>query len=179
MAMRLAFLRAINLGATRQFPKEAIRAAVESAGGTDVATYINTGNVRFDTSLRSRTRIEAALERAFLADRGFEVPTVTFTAEELRRAVAEGSELHAERGGAGRHYVTLLKSEPDPGAAAELEALSTDDERAVVRGRVVHLMLGEDYRTARLDNARVERALGVGTNRNLTVLSAIVDRWCG
>ena len=44
-----AFLRAINLGATRKFPKDAIKAAVEGAGMTDVETYINTGNVRFTT----------------------------------------------------------------------------------------------------------------------------------
>ena len=40
----IAFLRAINLGARRRFPKDAIKAATEAAGGTDVETYINTGS---------------------------------------------------------------------------------------------------------------------------------------
>lgn len=79
MATYVAFLRAINLGAKRKFPKDAIVAAVEAAGFTEVETYINTGNVRFDTTMRSRAKIEAALEEAFLADRGFEVPTIVFT----------------------------------------------------------------------------------------------------
>ncbi len=78
-----AFLRAINLGAVRKFPKDAIKAAVESAGMTDVETYINTGNVRFTTSMRSRAKIETALEKAFRADRDFEVPTFVFTPAEL------------------------------------------------------------------------------------------------
>ena len=33
----------------------------EAAGGTDVETYINTGNVRLTTSLRSPARVRAAL----------------------------------------------------------------------------------------------------------------------
>ena len=88
MPTYVAFLRAINLGATRKFPKDAIRAATEAAGGSDVETYINTGNVRVTTPLRSRARVEAALERAFAAEAGFEVPTIVFTPKELV-AIAE------------------------------------------------------------------------------------------
>ena len=92
-----AFLRAINLGAKRKFPKAAIVAAVEAAGFTDVETYINTGNVRFDTTLRSRAKIEAALEKAFVAERGFEVPTIVFTPKELRAIAEEAASLRARR----------------------------------------------------------------------------------
>ena len=79
MPTYVAFLRAINLGATRKFPKDAIKAAAEKAGFTDVETYINTGNLRVTTRMRSRAKVEAALEKAFLEDRGFEVPTIAFT----------------------------------------------------------------------------------------------------
>jgi len=79
MAAYVALRRAINLGATRKFPNAEIVAAVERAGGTDVETYINTGNLRLTTRLRSGAKVEAALEPAFLADRGFEVPTIVIT----------------------------------------------------------------------------------------------------
>ena len=45
MPTYVAFLRAINLGPNRKFAKADIVAATEAAGGTDVETYINTGNV--------------------------------------------------------------------------------------------------------------------------------------
>src|ERR687895_789041 len=60
MATYLGFLRAINLGPNRRFPKAAIVAATEAAGFRDVATHIASGNVRFDTTMRSRARIEDA-----------------------------------------------------------------------------------------------------------------------
>src|ERR1700754_130933 len=110
VATYIGFLRALNLGPTRKFAKASIVRAVEAAGFTEVATYINTGNVRFDTTMRSRARIEAALEEAFLADRGFEVPTMVFTRAELRDIAAD-AERFAD-GHDGHHYVSLLKDEP-------------------------------------------------------------------
>ena len=176
MATYLAFLRAINLGAKRKFPKDAIRACVEGAGFTDVETYINTGNVRFSTPLRSRAKIELALEEAFLADRGFEVATIVFTPAELREVAADAARF--AEGHRGRHYVSLLKDPPTAEAIALLEQRSTAEEVARVGGRAVHLLLGENYHEARLSNAVVEKALGVATNRNLNVISTLAQKWC-
>lgn len=171
-----AFLRAINLGATRTFPRADIVAAVEAAGGTDVATYINTGNVRLTTAVRSRARVEEALERAFRADRGFAVPTIVFTLPELREIADDVEELG--EGHDGRHYVSLLKDEPTAAGRRALEQAGSDGERAVVRGRAVHLLLrGPAYRTASLTNATVEKHVGVATNRNATVIRTLAERW--
>jgi uncharacterized protein (DUF1697 family) len=173
VATYIAFLRAINLGAKRKFPKDSIVAAVEAAGFTGVATYINTGNVRFDTTLRSRARIEAALEREFEAAAGFAVPTIVLTQKELREIAEEASTF----GHGGKHYVSLLKEPPTAAAVKALEDSVTTDEVARVGGRAVHLLLGENYHEARLTNASVEKHLGVATNRNLTVIKALADKW--
>jgi uncharacterized protein (DUF1697 family) len=175
MATYIAFLRAINLGATRKFPKDAIKAAVEAAGGTNVETYINTGNVRFDSTLRSRGKVEAALEEAFLEDRGFEVPTIVFTPQELAE-IAEDAKRFGD-GHAGRHYISLLKEAPSAATVAKLDELYTTEEVARVGGRAVHLLLGEQYHTAKLTNAVIEKQLGVATNRNLTVIRTLAERW--
>lgn len=176
MPTYVAFLRAINLGPTRKFPKADIVSAVEVAGGTDVATYINTGNVRFTTTLRSRAKVEAALEKAFEADRGFAVPTIVFTTAEIRTIAEDADEL--AEGHAGKHYVSLLKEQPSAAGTRTIEAAGGAGERAVVRDRAVHLLIGDNYREASLENAAVEKALGVATNRNVTVIRAIAEKWC-
>ena len=176
MATYVGFLRAINLGPTRKFPKADIVAATEAAGFDDVATHINTGNVRFSTAMRSRARIEAALEKAYLADRGFEVPTIVFRPAELCAIADQAEEIAA--GHPGTHYVSLLKDEPSAALAREVEALSTERDLARVRGRAVHLVIGDPYHSAALTNATVEKQLGVATNRNLKVVRAIADKWC-
>lgn len=180
MATWFGFLRAINLGAKRKFAKGDIAACVENLGFTGVATHINTGNVRFDTTWRSRAKIETALEGAFAADRGFEVPSICFSLAELARLGADVAELG--EGHTGKHYVSLLKDEPGAEQLAAIEKVAAErgseaGERLVVRGRAAHLLLGQEYHTALLTNSVVERALGVATNRNATVIRAIIAKW--
>ena len=174
MPTYIAFLRAINIG-KRTFTRDAIVAACEGAGCTDVETYINTGNVRVTTPLRSRAKVEAALEAAFENAAGFDVPTIVLTPKELREVAA-----YAERAGLthdGRHYVSLLKDAPSATAVRKLEGAGNDGERALVDGRGVHLLLGQDYHSAKLSNAVVEKHLGVATNRNLNVIRTLAEKW--
>jgi uncharacterized protein (DUF1697 family) len=174
MPTYIAFLRAINVG-KRQFLKAAIVKACEDAGFTDVETYINTGNVRVTTTLRSRAKVEAALEKAFRAEAGFEVPTIVLTPSELSAVAAAAEQVGAGHG--GRHYVSLLKDPPTAAAVAKLDGAGGTGERAVVDGRGVHLLLGENYHEATLDNALVEKHLGVATNRNLNVMRTLAEKW--
>jgi uncharacterized protein (DUF1697 family) len=175
----LAFLRAINLGAKRVFPKDDIRRCVEAAGFEDVATHLNTGNVRFTSRMRSRARIEQSLEREFRADRGFEVPAIVFSAAEFAALAAEARELTAARPGLARHYVYLLKDELPPDVTAQVEASSGPLGEMVVRGRAAHALLGPGYADGTVDPLRAAKLLGVATNRNLNVVSGLADRWCG
>ena len=176
MTTYIAFLRAINLGAKRKFPKGDIVAATEAAGFTGVATHINTGNVRLETSMRSRARIEQALEEAYLADRGFEVPTVVYSQSELR-------EVHEHAGRAvhdGHHYVALLRDDPTEVGVERLLEKAQPGERIEIGGRALHLFVGADgVSGTKLTNPLVEKALGTtSTWRNPTVVAALVEKWC-
>ena len=72
-----------------------------------------------------------------------------------------------------------LKAPPTAAAIKALDDSITTDEVARVGGRAVHLLLGENYHEARLTNASVEKHLGVATNRNLTVIRALAEKWGG
>ena len=174
MPSYIAFLRAINIG-NRKFAKDAIVAACEAAGCTDVETYINTGNVRVTTPLRSRAKVEAALEEAFAAAAGFDVPTIVLTPEELTAVAAYAEKVGRDHG--GLHYVSLLKDAPTSAAVKKLDGAGKDGERAVAEGRGVHLLLGQDYHSAKLTNAIVEKHLGIATNRNLKVIRTLAEKW--
>ncbi len=185
MPTYVAFLRAINLGSARKFPKDAIREAVESTGATGVETYINTGNVRLSLPLRSRAKVEATLEAAFVAARGFEVPTMAFTPAELAEIAADCDELAAELVEQGvpefRQYVSLLKEPASAAAVRAMEALEHEGEAARVRGRAVHIALHrvDAYHAAQISNVTVEKMIGVATNRNANVIRELARRWGG
>lgn len=178
MPVYVAFLRAINLASKRTFPKDAIRAATESAGATEVETYINTGNVRLTSTRRSVAAVRADLERAYAADRGFSVPTVVFTPGELRDIVEQGRELEATYGPVKNPMVSLFAEAPSAAAARTAEALELADERCVVRGRAAFALIDRDMATSRLTRLKEFAALGEGTARTLRVLATLVDKWC-
>ena len=178
MATYLAFLRAINLGAKRVFPKDDIRRVVESVGFEEVVAHINTGNVRFESRMRSRQRIEKTLEAAFAADRGFEVPTIVFSTADFREVARQTRELDQANPGLARHYVYLLKDELPKATVARIEELATDAGSMVVRGRAAHALLGPGYQAGSVDPLGAAKLLGVATNRNLAVVTAIAEKWC-
>ncbi|GAB3030824.1 hypothetical protein GCM10011376_23760 [Nocardioides flavus (ex Wang et al. 2016)] len=178
MPTYVAFLRAINLGARRKFPKDAIRTATEAAGGTGVETYINTGNVRLTHPARSVPRVQAALEEAYAAAAGFDVPTVVFTAADLAALTARGEELHAEHDPSGQHYVTLYSSAPASAAVEAAQALEHPGETVVVEGRAAYVLLDGDIHTSRLLSSKEVTALGQGTARTIKVLRTVTEKWC-
>ena len=172
----VAFLRAVNVG-KRKYPMAELREALGDAGFEEVETHIQTGNVQFRTSLRSRPKVIAALEKAMLEDRGFEVPVVLMTPQQLRAVHDEAVEVAAGRELKG-HYVSLLVDRPTATGRATLEARSDDGEEIRVGERAVHLMLtAKPYHEATTSNAEVEKALGVATTRNLTVIRALSEKW--
>jgi len=176
----LGFLRAVNIG-KRPYRTADLRAALEGAGYADVETYIQTGNIRIGSPLRSQARVEAGLERLFAADRGFEVPTMVFSPSELAARVEEAPGVAEEALGRQpdyAHYVGLLKAPVSSTAAEAAADLSLPGERVVVRGRAVHLLYDAGYGQARLSMPKLERTVGTATSRSLKVLREIAERWC-
>ncbi len=177
MADYVAFLRAINLGKNRKFPMAELRECLAEAGFGDVETYIQTGNVRLSSSLRSPQRVAARLEEVFAVDRGFDVQTVVLTPSELRATYDEAMALDVPSDDDIRRYVTLLKEPASAAAVEAVHALEVEGESARVSGRAVHVWVRDGYQNAKLNNARLERILGAATTRDLKVIAALAQRW--
>ena len=62
-------------------------------------------------------------------------------------------------------------------AVEEIHAIDLETEAARVRGRAVHVWVRDGYQNARLNNARIERSLGVATTRDLKVITTLAERW--
>lgn len=172
----IALLRAVNVGG-RAYPMAELRALLEETGYRDVETHIQTGNVRLSSPMRSRRRLATALETLFVGDRGFVVPTVVLTPEELTAIAADADEVAAERPPEFGHYVEVMREEPDAEAIRVLEGRDLPGQRAVVRGRAVHLLFDIPYHEARGPDAATRRALGVSTNRNAKVVRTLAAKW--
>jgi uncharacterized protein (DUF1697 family) len=174
MTTHLAFLRAINLGKNRRVPMAQLKEVLTEAGFTGVETHLATGNVRVESSKRSRSGVETHIERVLADAFGFEVPTIVLSPNELRDVYAEAVSLEVS---AQRRYVTFLKDEPEPSAAAEIDAWEAPGEGARVLSRAVYWWIDHPNADARMSNATVERKVGTATTRDLKVVATLAQRW--
>jgi uncharacterized protein (DUF1697 family) len=172
----IAFLRAVNVGG-RAVPMAVLRGHLAEAGFTDVATHIQSGNVRVGSGLRSSAKVEAQLEKVMSAAFGFDIPAIVRRPQELV-ALVDTSPANPLGEGA-RHYVSFLRDQPTASQAAKLNAWDVDGERMIVVGRDVHLWFEKPSHLAKLNNARIEKLAGTqSTNRNWTVVTALAKKWC-
>lgn len=171
----VALLRAINVG-KRRYPMAELRAALAAAGFEGASTHIQSGNVLVASSVVDRGEIERRLEEIFEADRGFAVPTICVSGDDLRQLVADSVELE-RRFEAPTMAVSVLKHEPSSEVAAAVEELSLPGERLVVRDRGIHVLLDGAFHESKLNWTKIERIAGPATNRNQRVLTALASKW--
>ncbi|MGZ4427502.1 MAG: DUF1697 domain-containing protein [Nocardioidaceae bacterium] len=179
MPTYIAFLRAVNVGG-RVYKMAALREHLTAAGLEDVETYIQTGNLRFRTSMRSAAKVEKHVEEVLREGAGFDVPALLFTPAELTRIHADAQEIKAPDFTADkqRRYVSFFK-DPVPAPAAEaIAGWDAEGERAWVIGRAVHIWLDRPSMEA-VFFKEFKKVLAPGTNRDLKVVTTLAERWGG
>ena len=179
MPSYIAFLRAVNVGG-RVLKMADLRTCLQEAGLEEVETYIQTGNVRFRTSMRSPAKAERYVEEAIAAGCGFDVPVIMFKPEELRQVHDAATRLPSpfgESGGFGRYLIFFKDGDvPDAEAAQRIEAWAQPGEAAAVLGRAVHVWLDHPTMQAEFFGA-FKKELFPGTNRNFKVVTTLAERW--
>ena len=96
----VALLRGINVGGKNLVKMADLRAALESRGFADVATYIASGNVLFRVPRQRREELAARIESELIGRFGNELKVVLLTEAQLK-AVVEG----APRGFSGDEHL--------------------------------------------------------------------------
>lgn len=180
MPTYIALLRAVNVGG-RVYKMAELREHLAESGLEEVETYIQTGNVRFRSTMRSAAKVEQHVESVLGAHSRFEVPSVIFTPDELRQVYDDAQGIVPPSFGPGegqRRYVTFYKvgAEPTGEVAEQIAAWDEPGESAVVIGRATHIWLNRPSQEAKFFGA-FKKALAPGTNRDLKVVTALAERW--
>jgi uncharacterized protein (DUF1697 family) len=76
----VALLRGINVGGNKKVEMSKLKEVFTSMGFKNVSTYINSGNVIFDSNKKDFSQLEKVLEKSF----GFEIKVVIRDAENIK-----------------------------------------------------------------------------------------------
>ena len=83
----VALLRGVNVGGAAKVEMPRLKALFEDLGLASVRTYINSGNVLFDSRATDRTRLTRRIEKAIEAEFGFPVRVLLRAGDEVARLV--------------------------------------------------------------------------------------------
>ena len=166
MPCYIALLRGINVGG-KTLKMEKLRASCDELGFGSVRTYIQSGNVLFESAGKSPVAIIKRVEEKILADFGFAVQVFLRTDKELADVVERNPFPRDKKIDQTKLHVTFLLQDAPASTAAVLESLAVGAERYHVSGREIFLYCPNGYGASKLANPFIERKLRVpATTRN-------------
>lgn len=168
----IALLRGVG-GGIRPLPMRELAVALEGIGLKNVRTYIQSGNVVFD-SAKSAASLAGEIERCIEKKFGFHSKTFVLSVPELKRAAAGNPFPQADAAPKSLHLFFLAK----PAKAAQLDAmneLKAKSEQFALQGKVFYFYAPEGFGTSKL-GAKAGRLLGVDTTaRNWRTVGKLLE----
>lgn len=176
MNMYIALLRGINVGGQKKMPMADLRSMLEKMDFQKIATYIQSGNVVFNTTEKDSSILERKINRAIRDTFGFDVPVLVKSKIDFVKILEKnpyGDQKVLEE---NRVYFVLLKDVPPEERVKKLEKEVYPNEKFVITKECVYLLCQNGYGKAQLNNNRIERKLKVeATTRNYRTVVKLIE----
>jgi len=167
MSVRIALLRAVNVGGTGTLPMAELRAAVAKAGFDEPRTLLQSGNLVFDAGSLSPAATEKKLEALCAKAFGLKIDIYVRTPGEFDAIVAANPFAQESKAEPGRVHVLFLREAPPASAFAALQAAIKGREIVRAGGRHAYMFYPDGMGSSKLSPAVLARHLGMpGTARN-------------
>ena len=178
MSKYVAFLRGINVGGNKLIKMETLREVFESMGFTEVATYIASGNVIFESRSKNvpslKSKIESGLQKAF----GHEVLVSLFSFEDLAALRKQDLFNGIEAGKDVGLFVAFLVAPPTLTPKLPISVPKYNFDVLAARDRAVFIVVRRNEKgQAAFPNDFIEKQFGVrATTRNWNTVKKIAEK---
>jgi len=169
----IAFLRAINVGGNAIIKMADLKQMFESVGLENVQTYIQSGNVIFE-SAEDAASLEKLLERQLENAARYPIRLFVRTMQAVQ-SIARNAPFTAKEDEAV--YVAFLDQKLDKKRQQVLLSLKSEADDFAIKGREI-FNLRRDREKSVFSNNFLEKQLKVSaTTRNLTTIQKIVEKF--
>ncbi len=158
MPTYVALLRGVNVGGGNKVPMADLRAALADAGATEVATYIQSGNVVLDHPSTSDRAVQTLVQDTIGSVFGLTIPTMVRSLTEMR-AVVEACPYEVDDP-TKLHVVFFSSDAPDPSTWMDLAPFAPEEITLSGREQYLHLPDG-------MGRSKLVEALGKGQGRKV------------
>lgn len=157
----IALFRAINVGGKNMLPMAKLKKGLEALTLTEVRTYIQSGNVVFQATSKSRSALAKKIVDMVEAEHGFRPQLLLLTAEELAAAVAANPYPDATAEPTSLHFFFLAEPAREANTTG-LDKLKAESESYYLTDQVFYLRAPNGIGRSKLA-AGAEKQLGVTT----------------
>jgi uncharacterized protein (DUF1697 family) len=171
----VVLLRGVNVGGHNKVPMTRLRELAVELGYTDVATYVQSGNLIVTAETTQAVEVETAVAEALRRDLAVDVAVMVRSRAELA-AVIEANPLGDVADDPARLLVNFLAAQP---AAEKLEVLDRNEfapERFEIGDRCIYQWFPAGVGRSKMAAAPWDRRLGVpGTGRNWRTVTTLLE----
>lgn len=175
MQTYIAFLRGINVGGKNRILMSELRAAIESDEFKSVRTYIQSGNVVFESSLNSCDEISTSISRTIQNTFGFTIPVLVKTKKRMELVLSLSPYDNEDQISTNKTYFILLFKTPKEEFLEVFKALTFPNEQFKITEDCIYLLCLNGYGNSKLNNNLIESKLKVvATARNYRTLQKVL-----
>lgn len=164
----ISILRGINVSGQKKIKMAELTALYESLGFQNVVTYIQSGNVIFDSTVQNEEELRDMIERAINERFKFDVPIVIRTNQAIKSIIDHSpfGPIDLAKDGT-KVLLTFLSAEPAKEKISEIQTYVAEPERLIIKGKEAYLHCPNGYGKTKLTNTFLEKKLEVdATTRN-------------
>jgi uncharacterized protein (DUF1697 family) len=155
-----------------------LRQAFESLGFSHIETYIQSGNVLFESPSTNTGRLESEIELHLEKAFGFQVPAFIRSDAELLEIAEYWPFKDGEQGDGFTLYISFLRDEPSDELQRELISCSNEIDEFYVHKRQVYWLRRRYLGKSTFTNAMIEKTLATqATRRNANTVRKIVKKY--
>lgn len=170
----IAFLRAINVGGTSIIKMSDLKKMFESFGLQNVQTYIQTGNVIFESQEKDASVLETQIERQLEKAWGKKIQLFVRTIREVN-AIVKACPFDPKE--EETVFVVILDEKPIKKNVETLLAFRNEFDDFAVKGKEAY-HLRRDREKTKFVNRSIEQVIRVpGTSRNLTTIKKLAEKY--
>ena len=176
MPVYISLLRGVNVSGQKKVKMAALKAVYEALNLENVTTYVQSGNVVFESSesepFALSEKIYAGVKKAF----GFSTEIITRSVDDWRELIEHNPFGKDSEKDPKYLHATLLAEIPDEQLAQNASTIKFEPDEFVIQGNVVYLYCPNGYGRTKLTNTFWEKKLKVvATTRNWNTVNKLLE----
>ena len=170
-----AFLRGINVGGKNKIKMETLRERCAALGFQNVKTYINSGNVIFETAETDDKKLAEKIERAIEIEFLLNIKVIVRSVSEIEETIKNNPFAGEFENDKDLHVFFLDETLPEEKCQLLL-ANNSENERFAVRNREIFCHLRGDFSESLIGKDYIGKRLKVSaTARNWRTVNKITE----